>query len=88
MIAEAYDRTVAATGKLSWAYMNKIVLSWDEEGLKTVDEVNEKETLFKLKTAPSKEKKNAKGNKFLYNDTNKPDYSKFSEQILQDMLAE
>ena len=36
----------------------------------------------------SKEKKNAKGNKFLYNDTNKPDYSKFSEQILQDMLAE
>ena len=87
LIAEAYDRTVEATGKLSWAYMNKIVLSWHGDGLKTVEEVREKETLFKLKNAPSKEKKK-KGGKFAYNDTNKPDYSNYAEQILRDMLAE
>lgn len=35
----AYDRTVTSTGKLAWAYMNKIVLSWYEKGLFTVEEI-------------------------------------------------
>ncbi|MBR5156119.1 MAG: DnaD domain protein [Clostridia bacterium] len=89
LVAEAYDRTVAATGKLSWAYMNKILLSWYEEGLRTADEVREKEALFKLKSAPTKVKSGGKKNKFNnYEDTNKPDYSDFAEQILKDMLEE
>ncbi len=89
LVAEAYDRTVAATGKLSWQYMNKILISWNEEGLKTVDEVREKEALFKLKSAPTKVKTNGKKSKFNnYEDTNKPDYSNFAEQILKDMLGE
>lgn len=30
-LAIAYDRTVVGTGKLAWAYMDKIVKSWYEE---------------------------------------------------------
>ncbi len=87
LVSEAYDRTVAATGKLSWAYMNKILMSWVDEGISTVDEVREKEVLFKLKSAPVKEKVTGKKGKFVnYTDTNKPDYSDFAEKILEDML--
>ncbi len=89
LVAEAYDRTVAATGKLSWAYMNKILLSWYDDGLHTVDEVRENEAIFKLKSAPTKVRSNGKKSKFNnYEDTNKPDYSDFAEQILKDMLEE
>ncbi len=89
LVAEAYDRTVTATGKLSWAYMNKILLNWCDEGVKTVDEVKEKETLFKMKSAPTKVKSGGKKSKFNnYEDTNKPDYSNYAEQILKDMLGE
>ena len=87
LVAEAYGRTVAATGKLSWAYMNKILMSWIEEGISTVDGIREKEALFKLKSAPTKEKTGGKKSKFdNYTDTNKPDYSDFAEKILEDML--
>lgn len=89
LIEEAYDRTVASTGKLSWAYMNKILESWRAEGLETVDAVREHDTLFKLKNAPVKERSNAQKSKFNnYVDTNKPDYSNFAEEILKDMLGE
>jgi DnaD/phage-associated family protein len=33
VLALAYDRTVVNTNKLSWAYMNKILTSWQEQGL-------------------------------------------------------
>ncbi len=36
----AYDRTVLATGKLAWRYMNKILLNWHEKNLHTVQQVN------------------------------------------------
>ena len=89
LIEEAYDRTVAATGKLSWAYMNKILDSWRAEGLETVDAVKEYDTLYKLKNAPVKERSTAQKSKFNnYVDTNKPDYSNFAEEILKDMLGE
>ena len=53
----------------------------------TLPGVREKEALFKLKSAPTKEKTNAKKSKFdNYTDTNKPDYSDFAEKILEDML--
>lgn len=39
LLAEAYDKTVIATGKLSWNYMNKILLSWQAHGFTTLTEV-------------------------------------------------
>ena len=88
LIAEAYDRTVAATGKLAFAYMNKVLLSWWDEGLKTTEEVYEKEALFKLQSAPTKVKGSGKKGINNYEDTNKIDYSKYVEKILDDMLEE
>ena len=39
-IAEAYDRTVVATGARKWAYLNRILMSWHEKGLHTLDEIS------------------------------------------------
>lgn len=89
LIALAYDRTVASTGKLSWAYMNKILESWKEQGFETVEQVKANEEMFKIKNSPTKKKENTKKSKFNnYEDTNKPDYSNFAEEILSDMLEE
>ena len=41
VISMAYEKTCLNTGGLSWAYMNKILASWHEAGLHTVDEVRE-----------------------------------------------
>ncbi len=38
-LAIAYDRTIIGTGKLAWRYMDKIVRSWHEKGLHSVEEV-------------------------------------------------
>ena len=38
-LAVAYDRTVVSTGKLTWAYMDKIVKSWYRKGLFTPEEI-------------------------------------------------
>lgn len=35
----AYDRTIIGTGSLKWAYMNKILMSWDSKGLHTAEEI-------------------------------------------------
>ena len=39
-IAEAYDRTVVATGARKWPYLNRILMSWHEKGLHTLDEIS------------------------------------------------
>jgi DnaD/phage-associated family protein len=39
VLALAYDRTVVSTGRLSWAYMDKIVRNWQEKGLYTVEDI-------------------------------------------------
>ena len=53
----AYDRTVIQTGKLAWNYMNKILLSWQEKGLHTPEEISEgdgrKKTQQTAETVPS-----------------------------------
>jgi len=88
LVTAAYERTVNATGKLSWAYMNKILLNWAEDGIVSPDDIQAKEEIFKIKNAPVK-KRAVKASKFNnYTDTNKHDYSNFAEQILQDMLDE
>jgi len=38
-LAVAYDRTVTSTGKLVWKYMDKIISSWQEKNLHTVQEI-------------------------------------------------
>ena len=38
-LALAYDRTVMSTGRLTWAYMDKIVRSWYEKGLFTPEDI-------------------------------------------------
>ena len=40
-IAMAYERTCVNTGGLSWAYMNKILLRWQEAGLFTGEKIRE-----------------------------------------------
>jgi len=42
-VAIAYDRTVTNTGKLSWNYLNKILLSWHAAGLHSPAEIEEKD---------------------------------------------
>ena len=39
----AYDRTVTNTGSLKWNYMNKIVSSWHQKGIHTVQDIEEKD---------------------------------------------
>ena len=39
MIAMAYERTCLNTGGLNWAYMNKILQRWNEQGLHTAEDV-------------------------------------------------
>ena len=39
LIAMAYERTCLNTGGLNWAYMNKILQRWNEQGLHTADAV-------------------------------------------------
>lgn len=40
----AYDRTVVGTGKLVWKYMDRILRSWQEKGLKTLSDIEEKDS--------------------------------------------
>lgn len=39
LIKEAYEKTVAYTGKLSFPYMNKILESWHKEGVRQVEDI-------------------------------------------------
>ena len=42
-LSVAYDRTVTNTGSLKWNYMDKIVSSWHQKGIHTVQEIEEKD---------------------------------------------
>ena len=55
MIKNAYERTIMSTGKLSMPYMNSILKSWFEKGIKTVSQIAEKES------APVKKEKGKNG---------------------------
>ncbi len=41
MVEQAYDITVKNTGRLAFAYMNKILASWHQKGIKTPDKIKE-----------------------------------------------
>lgn len=86
LIPVAYDRTVSRTGKLTWNYMNKILLSWAEEGITTQSQVEESEEAFR-KEQPAKPKQGPKRSSFNnYEDTNPMDYDGLEEQLLDLML--
>ena len=38
-VAEAYDRTVLSTGKLTWKYLDRILRSWDEQGFHSLEAI-------------------------------------------------
>ncbi len=91
LIPSAYDSTMLKTGgKMGWAYMNKLLCSWQDEGIKTLEELESARAHYKAKNAEKQENKPQKGaNKFNnYEDTNKIDYAKYAEQVLADMLDE
>ena len=48
----AYDRTVTQTGGLKWAYMNKILQSWHQKGLRTPEQIETGDTLPGRKRPP------------------------------------
>lgn len=39
VILRAYDRTIDSIGSLKFPYMNKILMNWNENGLKTLDDI-------------------------------------------------
>lgn len=43
VIELAYDKTILKCKELKWAYMNKILLSWHEQGLHTMAEIRRRE---------------------------------------------
>lgn len=96
LISLAYDRTVNNTGKLSYSYMNKILVSWHDEGITDSSGVKRSEEIFSLKNGYDKSKQknksgdntpNVQKSKFNnYTDTNKIDYASLEEKILDMML--
>ncbi len=41
--AEAYDRTVLKTGRLTWRYMDSIMRSWHSKGIRSAGDIDEKD---------------------------------------------
>lgn len=42
-IRQAYEKTVLATGKLAWRYMNKILLNWHEKNIHSGRQISTEE---------------------------------------------
>lgn len=53
LIRIAFDKTVDATGKLSFAYIHKILTEWHSKGLRTKAEIDKLDTEYKEKNKPS-----------------------------------
>lgn len=87
LVEAAYDRTVENTGKLSWAYMNKILVSWHENGIKDKSGVERENEIFEqTKKSRSYKPKSEKSKFNNYEDTNKTDYASLEEELLNKML--
>ena len=75
LIKTAYDLTLDNTGKLSFPYMNKILLNWEKEGIKTSNDI-EKTKLVKA------------GNNSRDKSYNLGDFEKYSINFLSDKKEE
>ena len=61
VLAVAYDKTVTNTGKRSPAYMNKILQTWHEKNLHTLQEIREKDRPSRIRpesSAPARSAEN------------------------------
>lgn len=90
LISLAYDKTITATGKLNYGYMNKILENWISCGYQNVQDVNAAEEEFYKNGGgikPTRDKKPKKSGFNNYEDTNKTDYAELERQLL-DMLSE
>ena len=56
VIGEAYERTVQNTGKVAFAYMNKILQNWYQKGYRTLEEILSQEPARKGGKAASGQK--------------------------------
>lgn len=52
-VEEAYNRTVINTGGLKWQYMNKILTNWHQNGIHTLEEIEQKDARKQRGTAPA-----------------------------------
>lgn len=90
LVSLAYDKTIENTGKLSWAYMNKILQTWIDEGIKDIDGVRRSDEIHNLSNAKNYQKNDSKDktkSKFNnYKDTNKTDYDSLEKKLLDMML--
>lgn len=72
MMVAAYNETVERTGKISFAYTNKILLNWYNNGFKTPKDVeNSKQAFKESKAAAEKDKRSYDIEKTVYEDTHK-----------------
>ena len=55
MIKEAYEKSVMNTGKYTFAYMKKIVTSWHEKGINTLEKAKKEEQNYKKTKSKSTE---------------------------------
>ena len=55
MIYLAYEETLDRSGKISFAYMNKVLMNWHEKGLKTPDAVEKDKQAFREKNQKKKD---------------------------------
>jgi DnaD/phage-associated family protein len=62
MIKEAYARTTLNTGKLSFQYMNKIMISWAKDNIKTLSALKEYESNRKSSQKRTEQQKNTSSN--------------------------
>lgn len=81
LVSFAYDLTIKNTGKLSWAYMDKILQTWAESGYTSAEDV------AKNDKPPVQKSKPGRGGIDNYNDTNTIDYTSLEKQLM-DMLDE
>ncbi len=54
MMVLAYNEGVERTGKISYSYINKILLNWHEQGYKTPEDIKNGKEAFKNKTGGEK----------------------------------
>lgn len=82
MIKAAYEKTVLATGSISFPYMNAILTSWHKQGMKDISDI-------KKESAPVvHSEKPARKNKFTdYEQTGNYDIEKLERRALEKRLA-
>ena len=89
LVQVAYDKTVEYTGKLSWAYMNKLLTTWQGEGITSAAQVKERDDQYKQNAPQRQDNGRGKTQKSKFNnyeDTNSKNYANLEEKLLDMML--